>query len=331
MKNKITLSLLLSMLGLPAMASTPAYIAPKAIQAPVLDLAYNGNKLMGVGARGHLLALMDDQWQQLQTPSSALFTGVTFAGKNGWAVGHDATIIITKDGGQNWRLTQSLPELDKPLLDVMAITPTKILAVGAYGMAYVSQNGGSSWTPQFYGELLHPDDLAYLDELKLEDPEFYEEERSAMLPHFNRLSKLRDGRLVMVGEMGLLALSMDQGDSWQAINPFYDGSLFDFIEIERGSWLAVGLRGNIFRSEDQGQTWYAINTDVRSTINSVVQLMSGDIVMVANSGHVLLSKDDGNSFVSDLVAKGEDLVSVAERRDGRVAVSGSAGVHWLNL
>ena len=31
----------------------------------------------------------------------------------GWAVGHDATILHTKDGGKNWTIQQFLPELDE--------------------------------------------------------------------------------------------------------------------------------------------------------------------------------------------------------------------------
>ncbi|WP_298440061.1 YCF48-related protein [uncultured Ferrimonas sp.] len=312
-------------------AETTSYIASKATSAPILDMAYNGTKMIAVGDRGHLLAFIDDQWQQLSTPSQALLTAVTFKGKNGWAVGHDATILTTTDGGYTWQLKQQFPDLDKPLLDVIALSVNNIIAVGAYGLTYRSSDGGNSWTSLYFNELLHPDDQLYLDELKAEDEALYLDERSAMLPHFNRIVPLRSGKLVMVGEMGLIALSDDGGASWQNQEPFYDGSLFDLLETKSGAWVAIGLRGNIFRSTDQGQSWQSVRTKVSSTINSATQLRDGTIVMVANNGYLLTSTDDGQTYQTKIEAKGEDLVAVAQQKDGRVIVAGSAGVRWLGL
>ncbi|WP_084631076.1 WD40/YVTN/BNR-like repeat-containing protein [Ferrimonas senticii] len=329
--QKIINTILLSGLCISAVnADTTSLVAPKAINSPVLDMAFNGTKMVAVGDRGHLLAYLDNQWQQLTVPSTAMLTAVSFHGKSGWAVGHDATILTTKDGGFSWRLAQAMPELDKPLLDVISVTPTTVMAVGAYGLAFRSNNGGISWQQQYFEELLHPDDLDYLNELKLEDEALYLDERSAMLPHFNRVSKLADDSLVMVGEMGTIVQSSDGGQSWQHLEPFYDGSLFDFLETKDGTWLATGLRGNVFRSTDRGQYWDEVDSTVETTINSLMQLDNGEIVMVANGGYVMVSNDDGQTFRSQLFAKGEDLVSVAQQQDGKVVISGSAGVRWIN-
>lgn len=332
MQLKIINSILLSTLCFSAVAATEnAYIAAKVTEAPVLDLAYNGSKMVAVGDRGHLLAHVDNDWRQISSPSKALLTAITFDGKKGWAVGHDATILASNDGGFTWTLSQSLPELDKPLLDVEVVSDNTIIAVGAYGLTFVSNNAGKDWQQRYFLELLHPDDQLYLEEIKEEDEELYNDELSAMLPHFNRIQKLADGRLIIVGEMGLIAISADGGATWTNQEPFYDGSLFDFVETANGSWIAVGLRGNIFRSVDQGVYWEQIETDVNSTINSVAQLSNGEIVMVANSGYVLVSKDDGQTFVVDIEAKGQDLVTVAEDREGRVLVAGSDGIRRIGL
>ncbi|QIZ76563.1 WD40/YVTN/BNR-like repeat-containing protein [Ferrimonas lipolytica] len=333
MQAKIITSILLSSLCLaPSFAAdTPSYIATKAINAPILDMAYNGSKMVAVGDRGHLLALIDGKWQQLATPSQALLTAVTFVGKKGWAVGHDATILVTEDGGFTWAVAQTLPELDKPLLDVIALSQDNIIAIGAYGLTFRSHDGGATWTQDFFESLLYEEDIEYLNELKEEDEALYLDERSAMLPHFNRIVPLRNGDLIIVGEMGLVAKSVDAGKTWLTEESFYEGSLFDLVETKKGTLIATGLRGNIFRSTDAGQNWEQIETDVTTTINSVVQLKSGEIVMVANSGYMLISKDDGRSFVTDIVAKGEDLVSVAQQRDGNILIAGSAGVRSIGL
>ncbi|WP_350609877.1 YCF48-related protein, partial [Pseudoalteromonas sp. 41-MNA-CIBAN-0057] len=73
--------------------------------------------LIAVGKHGTVIKSVDgNNWQQAQSvPTQVLLTAVEFTNdSNGWACGHDATIINTTDGGENWQLQQAKLSLDKP-------------------------------------------------------------------------------------------------------------------------------------------------------------------------------------------------------------------------
>jgi hypothetical protein len=139
-------------------------------------------RIVAVGERGIIL-LSDDngkRWQQADVPVSVTLTAVRFAdARNGVAVGHAGVVLTTSDGGAHWQRVldgQQLAALalqaakaaagatrirrrpcrdaerlvadgaDKPLLDVCLLPHNRILAVGAYGLAFASEDGGRTWS-----------------------------------------------------------------------------------------------------------------------------------------------------------------------------------------
>ncbi|GAA4896167.1 YCF48-related protein [Ferrimonas pelagia] len=296
-----------------------------------MDLSVGPSGLVAVGDRGHILRATQSGWEQQAVPVRSLLTAVSFAGEQGWAVGHDATILQTEDAGKTWQIADQRPELDKPLLDVLPLDGSTVLAVGAYGLMFRRDGQTGSWQEEFHDELLHEEDKAYLDELKLEDNVLYLDERGAILPHFNRIRRLRSGQLYLVGEMGFIARSDDLGRIWQMLPPFYDGSLYDVLETPSGSLIAMGLRGHLFRSEDGGEQWQEIDSGIDATVNQALLLADGRIAMVSNAGYLLISDDDGLSFRVIEVAKGKDLVAIAQTLDQRIAIAGSDGVAWIDI
>mgnify|MGYP000215195859 CR=1 FL=1 len=98
-------------------------IQPLAQSSLLLDIANAGDHLVAVGQRGNVLLLKNGQWQQVATPVLTQLTKVFFFDdKQGWAVGHDATIIHTNDGGETWTLQMQSTEIEKPFLDVRFYT-----------------------------------------------------------------------------------------------------------------------------------------------------------------------------------------------------------------
>jgi len=275
-----------------------AVIAPLAKQALLTDVVTMGNSgYAAVGERGHILISEDGQhWQQAKVPVQALLTSVYFTdAEYGWAVGHDATILHTQDGGHSWQLQQFLPKLDKPLMDVYFFNRQQGLAVGAYGMFYTTADGGASWQSSFHLSLVSEDDQEYLAELAETDPEAYLLERASVLPHFNRLM-VQGEQILMVGEAGFVAISEDAGQNWQRLDAFYNGSLFDVHRTQQGTLLVAGLRGNVFRSDDNGESWQDIALPVSATLSSIIEDSSGQLYLTGNAGALLHSSDDGQSF-----------------------------------
>ncbi len=319
----------------PSFAAVPetltSQIQPLSASSLVIDLAHAGNHLVAVGERGHILVTKDqagELWQQVPTPTSALLTKVFFFNdKLGWAVGHDATILHTQDGGQTWVLQMQSTELEKPFLDVLFVTELEGVAIGAYGLFYRTHDGGANWVEEFHSELLPQEDASYLEELKNTDKEAYLVERASVLPHFNRIKALDDGRLLLIGELGLVAVSADKGQSFTRTGFDYDGSMFNAIQLGDAIYV-MGLRGHVFKSDPNLAQWDEIEMPVKSSINSALALDNNVLYLVGNAGVVIqLNQDDSANIVTR--RQGENLVAIAKDSQGQVWVSGSQGLFIL--
>jgi photosystem II stability/assembly factor-like uncharacterized protein len=328
------LLILLSFLIIPIInaQSLDARIAPLASKSLLLDITeINQEKLVAVGERGHILYSTDGvNWQQAQVPLQTTLTAVYFIDEsNGWAVGHDATILSSNDGGISWKIQQHLPQVEKPLLDVLFIDSNNGIAIGAYGLFYRTTDGGKSWVIEYHNEFLYPGDQAYLAELKLQDEEAYLDEQSSILPHFNRV--VADGRtLYLAGEIGLMAKSNDFGVSWEKLDEIYPGSFYDINRTQEGNLLVIGLRGHIFRSLKNGTPWQASESHVTALLSAIVLSDDQRVFILGNNGVLLESRDDGASFTQHLQKDGKALIAGVWFKNKIIAVS-DVGIKVINV
>lgn len=299
---------------------------PLASQALVLDIASMQATAIAVGERGHIFTF-DKQWQQVSSPTQALLTKAFLLTPTlGWAVGHDATILQTQDAGLSWQPQMQSPRIEKPFLDVLFFDKYHGVAVGAYGLFYRTQNGGRSWESEYHQELLFEEDIAYLDELKNEDMTLYLSERSTLLPHFNRIITLSDGRLLMVGELGLVAISDDLGQYWQKQDLAYEGSFFNAIEAGNAVYV-MGLRGHLFKTLDLS-IWETIDLPLNVTLNGVMPLKNEGIRVVGNAGAIIdVTLDNQSRLVQQ--RQGESIVAIAQLSNGERWIAGSKGLARL--
>ena len=147
-------------------------------------------------------------------------------------------------------------------------------------MFYETKDGGQTWQKRFINEFVHPDDVDYLNDLKEQDPEAYEIETAYILPHFNRILFAAENTY-LVGEMGLVAVSKDQGQSWQRLPQFYRGSFFAVAKSNADELLVAGLRGNIYVQQD-GEMQH-LETSYSATVNSILNAPERTFLF-ANSG-----------------------------------------------
>jgi photosystem II stability/assembly factor-like uncharacterized protein len=310
-------------------SSVEARLASKSL---LLDITKVGlSQLVAVGEHGHILLSSDAvNWRQAKVPVQTTLTSVFFIDSMlGWAVGHDATILNTIDGGLTWQIQQYKPELEKPLLDVVFKSTTDGIAIGAYGLIFRTQDGGITWKNEFHSEFLLPEDTEYLAELKQEDEEAYLDEASSILPHFNRL--VIDGRtLYMVGEIGLIVKSNDFGISWLPFDEIYQGSFFDIARTRQGNLLVVGLRGHVFRSLKNGTPWQQRQTKTTALINDIVLSDDDRIFLLANNGTLLESVDDGQSYQLKIQKDGKALIAGVWFNGQLIAVS-DVGIKKISL
>lgn len=205
-----------------------ALMEPRAAHELLLDVEHRGdNGFVAVGARGDILTSEDGlHWQQQQVPTRAMLTAVDFIdAKHGWAVGHDAAILATADGGKTWTIQNFDPELQTAFLDVLFLDANKGFAIGAYGLFYRTSDGGKTWVEN-------------------------EEPLSADQWHLTSITQLGDGTLVIAGETGLMSRSVDGGDTWNLIKGPYSGTYFGVKALGAKGALVYGLRGHAFVTAD---------------------------------------------------------------------------------
>ncbi|MCQ4272214.1 YCF48-related protein [Pseudomonas kuykendallii] len=320
--NALSLCAAFSMLGLGAMplqaeesaTREPLYAieSPKAVQSLLLDIAHAGARLVAVGDRGHILYSDDDgkSWQQAKVPTRQMLTAVFFLDDTlGWAVGHDAQILATTDGGKSWTLQFEDLHREAPLLDVWFQNADHGIAVGAYGALLETEDGGKTWN-----------DVS--DRIDNEDGF-----------HLNAITAVKDAGLFVVGESGSMFRSPDWGQTWEKLEGPYEGSLFGALgTAEPNSLVVYGLRGHLFRSADFGDTWERIELKTASGgklefgLSSGSLLADGSLVVVGHGGSVLKSSDDGRSFS---VFNRPDRISLAAATagaNGELILAGQGGV-----
>ena len=293
--------------------------APLAIESLLLDGAAAGSRLVVVGERGHILVSTDDgaSWTQGRVPTRALLTAVHMHDAHtGWAVGHDAVILRTGDGGETWTLVHEAPEEERPLLDVWFRDERVGFAVGAYGYFLATEDGGDTWTSRAISE----------DDFHL----------NALFPaggaQDERSEALRPGprRLYIAAEAGIVYRSDDGGATWHELPSPYGGSWFGGLSLDANEVLLAGLRGHLFRSEDGGEHWTQVPTGTNATLTSVVRLPSGSLVITGLEGSVLTSDDGGRSVSSRRLPAREGASAALPLADGGVVLVGEFGARRLD-
>jgi photosystem II stability/assembly factor-like uncharacterized protein len=292
----------------PEVKPRPAELMPLTPKSLLLDVTHTGERFVAVGDRGAVVLSADGQtWEQVNVPVRAALTAVTFADpQHGWAVGHDAAIVATADGGRTWALQHFDPALEKPLLDVLFLDASRGFAVGAYGLLLQTEDAGASWT-----EVVAKNIQEDADDV-----------------HFNSITRLANGDLFIAGEFGMLAVSADQGQNWTRLKSPYDSSYFGALPAgERGA-LAYGLRGNAYLTQDvRSGRWTRLDTDSVASMFGGTVLPGGERVMVGLNGVIFVV--DAAGTVRSLQTPAGTPLSAAIPHNGGLLAVGESGVQQL--
>lgn len=315
---------------------TPAARSALASRSLLNGLALAGERIVAVGQRGHVL-LSDDggkTWTQAEVPLSSDLVAVSFPGpKSGWAVGHDGVILRSTDAGATWtrqldgrkageamvdhygretgsgeaRQAAALEEAKKfaaqgaenPFLDVWFENDSHGIAVGAFGLAMRTRDGGATWEP-----LLHAIDN----------------------PKALHLYAVRGigGEVYIAGEQGFFARLDRASDRFRSAELPYKGTLFGIVGNDRAV-IVHGLRGTALRSTDLGATWQPVETKLAVGLTGSA-VAAGRIVIVSQAGHLLVSGDDGASFRSARLERPIPGAAVIVAGKDTVVVAGPRGV-----
>ena len=317
-------------------------VSPRVTHLAQLGVAHAGNRLVAVGERGSIL-LSDDRaktWRQAASPVSVTLTAVAFADdKYGWAVGHSGVVLATVDGGLHWtkqlegsraaqielagansagtgdgeqaarrqsnaeRLVMDGP--DKPFFDVHFFDRKTGVIVGAYGLAFITHDGGANW-----------------------------ESLSARIAdqrgrHLYAIHA-QGARIFIAGEQGALFRSDDEGASFRPLNTPSNATFFGLVGGPAGELVAFGLRGNAWRSDDCGASWSRLSfAPISLTAGS--RLTDGSFLLLDESGRLMHSRDGARTFHPLAVPRFAPSSAIVQVTNSAVVIAGIAGVSRITL
>jgi len=274
---------------------------PLATESLMLDIIRAGDQLIAAGERGHIILSQDNgkTWTQADVvPTRSTFTSLFAAGSRIWAAGHDSVIVTSGDGGKNWTRQYFDPERQQPIMDLYFQDENRGFALGAYGLMLVTDDGGQNW-----------EDWQVTDDYDA---------------HLNGFIELENGDFLIAGEAGYSFRSQDDGDTWQAMDIPYKGSMFGAIAGNNSCVLFHGLRGHILRSCDGGDSWEELPKIVDATLVGAGE-QDGVILMVGNSGTIVVY-DDGR-FTPVIHSSGVDFSSVLGIGNGQFILTGEEGTY----
>ncbi|MNZ22930.1 Ycf48-like protein precursor [compost metagenome] len=335
----------------------PAPISADAGQGLLTDLQRLGDRLVLVGAGGHILLRdADGGVRQADVPVELLLTAVHFVdAQNGWAVGHDGVILHSTDGGQRWqkqldgraigKLMVAWAEAEVARLeaasaaapDDQALASALDDAAFALDDARAGAEAGPSrplldvwfrtaregWAVGAYGMLVHTTDggrnWAFLP--GLDNPERL---------HLNAVLGLADGSLLVAGEGGRLHRSADGGQHWQASEPITPASLYKLMALRDGRVLALGFGGTLLSSRDQGASWQQLTLPAKASLYGGEQFADGSLLLVGQGGLLLHSRDLVRFHTWSAAGKAPWLGAAALAGE-RLALVGSGGLRVLPL
>ena len=320
----------------------PSHLTPRAVHGLFTSVARAGDRLVAVGERGRILISGDNgnSWRQIATPTSVTLTRVVFATpQDGWAVGGMGIVLHSGDGGLTWSKQldgtqaanialaaaqadvkqggsndtttanlQSAQELvsggaNVPFLDVYAESTKDVIITGAFGMAFSSADGGTTWSS-----------LADF----LPDPNGL---------HIYQITK-DDNNFAVAGEQGF-ALFGPAGKPLATISTPFDGSFFGETFAPDHSWLLFGLQGTILRSTDNGAHWSTILAGAPVGIDCGIVLASGQILLGNIAGQLLDSHDNGQHYA--VIQLNEPVVNIVQAADGAIIAAGPSGMRRIAL
>ena len=326
--------------GLPGPLNQPASMTTRAARGLLTRVVRAGDRLVALGERG-LVVLSDDggrQWRQARVPVSVTLTSASFAdARQGWIAGHSGVVLHTTDGGENWTVqtdgvalahaalaqAKVLPDTaagrersiqqaqrlvdegaDKPLLSICFIDAQRGMAVGAFGLAATTDDGGKIWAP-------------CLD--RLPNPQ-----------GMHLYVAAHDGKTWVVGgEQGVLMRSHDDRASFAPLTAPSRRSLFTATAMRQGGFVLAGLLGSACRVAPDGAAVASVTLPAPFTILSCTELRDGRVMLLAQGGRLLVSSDGGANFTEQQPPRRQQLTSLAEASDGGLVATSLGGVARL--
>lgn len=273
----------------------PASMTTRAAHAVLTRVVLAGERLVAIGERG-LVVLSDDggrQWRQAQVPVSVTLTSASFA-----------------DAHQGW-------------------------IVGHSGVVLHTADGGETWSLQTDGAALAKAALTQAQALPADngDREYRIQEAQRLVGEGADkplLSVCFANALngMVVGSYGLAAITGDGGKTWTPCRerlPNPRGMHLYAVAQHAKTWVVAGEQGLLMRSDDDGASFDALVSPSERTLFAATATRGGGFVFAGLLG-AACRIDPGSTAVAAIeLAVPLTILSCAELRDGRVMLLAQGG------
>jgi len=246
----------------------------------------------------------------------AMMLAAANAGTRIVAVGANGYVILSDDGGVNYRQARQVP-VNFTLTSVSFSDAHNGWAVGHAGTVIHTNDGGENWTLQrldmkvdqplysvyfrdpqtgwaagLWSLLIHTTDGGKTwEKVRLPVAEGQKRADLNLLKIFGGV----DQAMYIAAEQGTLFRSGDNGEHWQVTKTGSNASLWAGTVTAAKTLIVGGLGGKLLRSTDNGDTWQALESHTTGSITDL-KMFGDSIAATSLEGDVLQSGDDGKNW-----------------------------------
>lgn len=315
-----------------------------------------------VGDGGTIQKTIDGgaNWTRIYSGTFADLNCVFFTDtQTGWIGCSDGAVLSTIDGGSTWHRSETC--ITSPIYGITATGMNTVEAVGAYGRRIYTTREAKHWFHRARASArvslmdidFGPQGLWMVDS----NGGIYRANRDFLSKKATMPAGLRDiafrqyvvspgGNYSAVGyvcgQNGLIARTLDQGETWQILDTGCDSRLNQIQFICNDIICVVGDAGTILLSDDGGDTWrrQAVDCDANICGLHFPEPRSSSKAFgcaVGERGAVLVTNNGGKTWSSNLPAWVDTLYDVsypggnvcwAVKNGGVIAGTTDGGMSW---
>ena len=231
------------------------------------------------------------------------------------------------------------------LLQALASTGSRVVAVGDYGLILISDDAGATWR-----QAVEVPTRTTLTAVMFIDPK-----RGWAVGHGGIVLATRDGgehwqvqfgrheaenslfsvwfsdplHGVAVGPFGYAIATVDGGQRW-SVRPVGEGEdaerhLNGIFAGNHGRLLVAAESGGVFISDDGGTRWRLITLPYAGSVWGGMRLADASVIVWGMAGHALRSVDNGETWAELATHTEQSLTAGVQLPDGRVVLAGLGG------
>jgi photosystem II stability/assembly factor-like uncharacterized protein len=257
-------------------------------------------------------SLSNNPWQLVPTSTEATLQDVGFTGdlNHGWAVGSNATLLETTDGGTSWQKKGlELGDLNYRFTSV-SFADEEGWIVGEPSILLHTTDGGASWS-----------------RIPL----------SEKLPGApNQIVALGPQSAEMSTTVGAIYQTKDGGKTWKAMVEEAVGVVRNISRSQDGKYVAVSARGNFYSTWEPGQNaWLQHNRTSSRRLQNMGFGKDGRLWLLARGGQMQFSSPDDPEAWEEAefpeISTSWGLLDIAYRTPNEIWVAGGSGNLLVSL